>query len=1432
MKKLMFFAAVITSLALLFTGCPDGNGNGEGPDTYTVTFHSTMQELYPDPESQIVEHGQRATKPADPEDLPEGIDFLGWFFDPEPDFDNEDPFDFETPITSAIILYAVFEIDEDLYNIVRFYYMENMMDADFTLYTTEVLPKSDEGPIDEPVITNLAVYREFVGWFKDETFTDEWDFEDDVTESFDLYAKIIFIGEDPEVVGNQIVHNNPLLAIYFDEDITAEEAGVEVCEFTGIAYLENKAGKSYGFYYGFPEDWEDYKEIVIDYAITVTAGPAKITIKDGAGSFSDILTPIYHDTTHNALTGSWTIATHRFPRSESIFENPGVSFQHNNHQDNGARKFSVRITKITFTEATSADNFTPTPAPTLGADEVAHNNPEVASVGNAIINKFSGNVILAGEAQGLTYNFPAGWEPYLSVKVDYTATIFKQYQDKVFSVDVFEKGIDIPIVSEDLVADDQQSNSGSFLVNIDEFATGGLTLMFAEEAGVLRITSVTFFKDEVELFVPGLYDPDTGIHLNPAISGLGGADVNTINGAVTLSGGDHRWAYKFPDELDKNEFNTITIHYELLDSNGTPEGNIKNSYSGWIDIAAGGSGQYPALQASGTLWYPLYLLTDGINSQRNGTGTTHYTIKITQIVFSFDEANEPDPGDGEDDLVLTEWNDIAFEGWGGLGSIGKNTTFNMLASAEWGNMMTYNLPSQANNYEKITISFTLTKLTSGNDTLPMKLVVKNGVKDNWGAPDFTYPQSNTNGSFTFTRDIAEITSGSITFGMNWGEARNESADFTIVITEIKFTGFKGDGGDVYTPNPIVPGADYTLKLTGLTVKNATPTANNYANIWFDVSAAYPAEFNITDYAKITIRAKYFDVDDKEIYLTGGLGQIRFATTEWGNPDGENYLGAMISHLGIAGETVNIDRPETLSATPTWLYVQNLQAAVRYIEITEITFHVAVAAPPAKTLADFVTITGDIPGINLAVTLKEGLIGDSGLLSGYNWNGRRPIWLRAVDNSMYLKLHNEGNDGLVIKYGFEEGDKITIKGRTGDITGEFVLNPDGDWAPLIQQNLTAGQTFNVTGTFNAVQAARNEVRFNANNNPPGTHFFIDSVEIERPGPLCTDCGASPCICVEILATTETYVYAINTIQINIDVKSPITNPAVTWGVFSDSTATTVSTLASIDSDGKLTAAKTAGTVWIVATSVENTAKKSAPFQVTIRPSPVLVRRAVGTPGGGVTYNSETGYLTISSTTNNITGATPSYNMVFVKEATTAGTFDAEVDIVRASSSLPSNANALMGIAVLGSANPSTETDPMIWGYQMNAQRENFNTRMPYNTYKLAGIGNNHNGGSEQSSLDVPDEADFTLGIKFNTNAAQFNRSIYTQTIAGVLKTQAIGSDRVIFANINSDAYIGLIVSAGTAPGTTMVISELRVKPAGETKMIKVDLSQTLEVYTAP
>ena len=142
---------------------------------YTVTF-SLNGKPGAVPVSQNVINGNKAAEPAAP--TAEGFTFFGWFTDPE----GEDFFDFNTPITGNITLFA------------------KWVGKDAKLYTVSFDLNGKEGdkPADRKAVEGSTVSIPedptstgwiFKGWYTDKDCKSLYDFSDPVTADITLYAR-------------------------------------------------------------------------------------------------------------------------------------------------------------------------------------------------------------------------------------------------------------------------------------------------------------------------------------------------------------------------------------------------------------------------------------------------------------------------------------------------------------------------------------------------------------------------------------------------------------------------------------------------------------------------------------------------------------------------------------------------------------------------------------------------------------------------------------------------------------------------------------------------------------------------------------------------------------------------------------------------------------------------------------------------------------------------------------------------------------------------------------------------------------------------------------------------------------------------------------------------------------------------------------------
>ncbi len=147
---------------------------------FTVTFDANGHGIAPDP--QTIKQGLTATRPAPLSE--DGFTFGGWYKDSA----CTDEFDFSTPITADLTLYAKWteveipvEPPEDIFFTVTFDANgHGVAPAPQTI--KQGLTATQPAPLSEDGFT-------FGGWYKDSACTDEFDFSTPITADLTLYAK-------------------------------------------------------------------------------------------------------------------------------------------------------------------------------------------------------------------------------------------------------------------------------------------------------------------------------------------------------------------------------------------------------------------------------------------------------------------------------------------------------------------------------------------------------------------------------------------------------------------------------------------------------------------------------------------------------------------------------------------------------------------------------------------------------------------------------------------------------------------------------------------------------------------------------------------------------------------------------------------------------------------------------------------------------------------------------------------------------------------------------------------------------------------------------------------------------------------------------------------------------------------------------------------
>jgi len=153
-------------------------------------------------------------------------------------------------------------------------------------------------------------------------------------------------------------------------------------------------------------------------------------------------------------------------------------------------------------------------------------------------------------------------------------------------------------------------------------------------------------------------------------------------------------------------------------------------------------------------------------------------------------------GDGDGDkLEPYVVDNPVFEGWGGLGSTGKNNTFTTKTSGD-NCRLTYVFPAGAAAYTHFEITFDLTKIDDALVSKQMKLIFGDRSKDEWGSDtqdpkwkgDSTFNEYKNFDDTSTARTYSHLISANkqLTIEQNWGGEKTDSANFTITITKIRF----------------------------------------------------------------------------------------------------------------------------------------------------------------------------------------------------------------------------------------------------------------------------------------------------------------------------------------------------------------------------------------------------------------------------------------------------------------------------------------------------------------------------------------------------------------------------------------------------------------------------------------------------------------------
>ena len=206
MKNVAIATCVMMFLSVL-SGCKEDNDDKKTtttPDVFVVKFETNGgNEISP----QMVNEGEKAMKPADPEKARNTFD--GWYT--EAGLVNE--WDFNTPITEDITLYAGWISEPGEFSV-------NFYSAVGVLNTTRVIVMEGNKvskPVDPMILVDPTIDGEFwtfIEWCSDADLENEWDFNDPVTGDMTLYARwtdnieMVFVENGTFTMGSNINEDN------------------------------------------------------------------------------------------------------------------------------------------------------------------------------------------------------------------------------------------------------------------------------------------------------------------------------------------------------------------------------------------------------------------------------------------------------------------------------------------------------------------------------------------------------------------------------------------------------------------------------------------------------------------------------------------------------------------------------------------------------------------------------------------------------------------------------------------------------------------------------------------------------------------------------------------------------------------------------------------------------------------------------------------------------------------------------------------------------------------------------------------------------------------------------------------------------------------------------------------------------------------------
>jgi len=161
----------------------------------------------------------------------------------------------------------------------------------------------------------------------------------------------------------------------------------------------------------------------------------------------------------------------------------------------------------------------------------------------------------------------------------------------------------------------------------------------------------------------------------------------------------------------------------------------------------------------------------------------------------------------------------------------------------------------------------------------------------------------------------------------------------VIITVISLAGCASSGQGSGSTGDI-----FSVDLSTLVnVRNAEPLAPSPWQMYFIPFPDFPVD--VTQFQRLTVKAKYFDIDGKEITQSDEKVMVVLIYDpegDWGGPPLGPGPNTPVKEFNVGGFSGMISTNRgvriRLNRAPGGILFQNNVAEVRYIEVTEITFH--------------------------------------------------------------------------------------------------------------------------------------------------------------------------------------------------------------------------------------------------------------------------------------------------------------------------------------------------------------------------------------------------------------------------------------------------------------------------------------------------------------